>query len=543
MFGGIVAIEKLFGYPGIGLLILTAAQGRTSRCSRRRARHRRHLPRGHAARRPAHAVLNPRIRLGSADVSDKLPTMPARRPPPAAHDAVAPATSPDRAPGALRLLLRSKTFVVGASCRLLGRLRDLRRAIAPHDPIDDDPAQRARVAAADHRSASTGSAATSSRASSSARASIMIVAPAATLIGSSSAPCSGSSRLLPRRWSTTSSAASSTPSSRSRCHPASPCYALVAALGTRLTLALIVVSASSSRRSSRGPSAPPCSPSASSTTSRRRGCAASAPPYIMFAEILPNVTGPIIVEVTVRLGYAVFTVATLGFLGFGLAAALARLGPADRRALRRSSRSPGGPCCSRRSRSRSLVVAINLIADALSRCSSDERRERRSASAAALELRDLDVVYRVRGGDREVLRGVSLRSSRASPTGSSASPAAASRPSRSRSCATCRATARRGGHGRGRRPRRPRTLGRRRAAPAIARDAVSMVYQNPGTALNPSLRVGGRSRRSSRCAAASRGDGRDARARDAPRRCGSPTRTRCCAAIRTSSPAACSSAS
>ncbi|MGH3034317.1 MAG: ABC transporter permease [Gaiellaceae bacterium] len=40
-------------------------------------------------------------------------------------------------------------------------------------------------------------------------------------------------------------------------------------------------------------------------------------PYIMFAEILPNVMGPIIVEFTVRLGYAIFTVATLSFLGFG----------------------------------------------------------------------------------------------------------------------------------------------------------------------------------------------------------------------------------
>ena len=41
-------------------------------------------------------------------------------------------------------------------------------------------------------------------------------------------------------------------------------------------------------------------------------------PYIMFAEILPNVTAPILVEFTVRLGYAVFTVATLSFLGFGV---------------------------------------------------------------------------------------------------------------------------------------------------------------------------------------------------------------------------------
>jgi peptide/nickel transport system permease protein len=41
-------------------------------------------------------------------------------------------------------------------------------------------------------------------------------------------------------------------------------------------------------------------------------------PYIMFVEILPNVTGPIIVEATVRLGYAIFTIAGLTFLGFGV---------------------------------------------------------------------------------------------------------------------------------------------------------------------------------------------------------------------------------
>ena len=42
------------------------------------------------------------------------------------------------------------------------------------------------------------------------------------------------------------------------------------------------------------------------------------PPYILFAEILPNVMGPVMVEFTVRLGYAIFTVATLSFLGFGI---------------------------------------------------------------------------------------------------------------------------------------------------------------------------------------------------------------------------------
>ena len=40
--------------------------------------------------------------------------------------------------------------------------------------------------------------------------------------------------------------------------------------------------------------------------------------HIMFREILPNITPPILVEVTVRLGYAIFTVASLSFLGFGI---------------------------------------------------------------------------------------------------------------------------------------------------------------------------------------------------------------------------------
>jgi peptide/nickel transport system permease protein len=40
--------------------------------------------------------------------------------------------------------------------------------------------------------------------------------------------------------------------------------------------------------------------------------------YIMFVEILPNIMAPIMVEFTVRLGYAVFTLVTLSFLGFGL---------------------------------------------------------------------------------------------------------------------------------------------------------------------------------------------------------------------------------
>jgi peptide/nickel transport system permease protein len=37
--------------------------------------------------------------------------------------------------------------------------------------------------------------------------------------------------------------------------------------------------------------------------------------YIMFVEILPNARGPILVDAMLRVGYAIFSIATLGFLG------------------------------------------------------------------------------------------------------------------------------------------------------------------------------------------------------------------------------------
>lgn len=42
------------------------------------------------------------------------------------------------------------------------------------------------------------------------------------------------------------------------------------------------------------------------------------PLYIMFLEILPNARGPIIIDSMLRVGYAIFAIGTLGFLGLGL---------------------------------------------------------------------------------------------------------------------------------------------------------------------------------------------------------------------------------
>lgn len=42
------------------------------------------------------------------------------------------------------------------------------------------------------------------------------------------------------------------------------------------------------------------------------------PFYIMFVEILPNASGPILIDAMLRIGYAVFAIGTLGYLGLGL---------------------------------------------------------------------------------------------------------------------------------------------------------------------------------------------------------------------------------
>jgi len=110
-------------------------------------------------------------------------------------------------------------------------------------------------------------------------------------------------------------------------------------------------------------------------------------------------------------------------------------------------------------------------------------------AANALELRDLDVVYRVRGRDRQVLRGITLSVGRGEAyglvgeSGCGKSTAA---------LAIVQYLPRNG------RVRNGQILIDDRDVLSLSRgqllrlraDAVSMVYQNPSTALNPSLRIG-----------------------------------------------------
>ncbi len=88
--------------------------------------------------------------------------------------------------------------------------------------------------------------------------------------------------------------------------------------------------------------------------------------FVMAREILPNITQPIIVEGTVRLGYAVFTAATLSFLGFGLAPPSPDWGltiSTQRVFLQIAPWTVLFPAVALAS----LVVAVNLITDGLGR--------------------------------------------------------------------------------------------------------------------------------------------------------------------------------
>ncbi len=163
------------------------------------------------------------------------------------------------------------------------------------------------------------------------------------------------------------------------------------------------------------------------------------------------------------------------------------------------------------------------------------------ATAAALALRDLEIVYRVRGRDREVVRGISLTVEEKasyglvgeSGCGKSTVAHAIVRylPRNGRVTAGTLEVAGRD------------VLGLRGEQLRLyRRDVVSMVYQNPGSALNPSLRVGRQVEEVFTLRDARRSEARE-RAVARSGRSSSPTRSRCSGATRTSSPAGCSSAS
>ena len=91
--------------------------------------------------------------------------------------------------------------------------------------------------------------------------------------------------------------------------------------------------------------------------------------YIMTREIFPNVTSVLVVEFTVRVGYAIFTVATLAFLGLvaDITAADWGLDVANNYRLIQSEQ--WWPALFPALAIASLVIAVNLIADSIDQVS------------------------------------------------------------------------------------------------------------------------------------------------------------------------------
>lgn len=88
------------------------------------------------------------------------------------------------------------------------------------------------------------------------------------------------------------------------------------------------------------------------------------PLFIMFAEILPNARGPIIIDAMLRVGYAIFSIGTLGFLGLGLPPPTPDWGGMISEARKYIWTSPLNVLWPAIAIS-SLVVGLNLFADGL----------------------------------------------------------------------------------------------------------------------------------------------------------------------------------
>jgi peptide/nickel transport system permease protein len=88
------------------------------------------------------------------------------------------------------------------------------------------------------------------------------------------------------------------------------------------------------------------------------------PFYIMFKEILPNAWGPIMVDAMLRVGYAVFAIGTLGFLGLGLPPPTPDWGSMVARGRKFIWLNPWAVLWPSLAIS-SLVVGLNLFADGL----------------------------------------------------------------------------------------------------------------------------------------------------------------------------------
>jgi peptide/nickel transport system permease protein len=87
--------------------------------------------------------------------------------------------------------------------------------------------------------------------------------------------------------------------------------------------------------------------------------------FIMFREILPNARGPLLVDAMLRVGYAIFAIGTLGFLGIGLPPPDPDWGNMVNEARRNIFANPLAVIWPALAIS-TLVIGLNLFADGLS---------------------------------------------------------------------------------------------------------------------------------------------------------------------------------
>jgi peptide/nickel transport system permease protein len=87
--------------------------------------------------------------------------------------------------------------------------------------------------------------------------------------------------------------------------------------------------------------------------------------FILSREIFPNVLGPTVVEMTVRFGYAIFTVATLSFLGVGLQPPSPDWGLTVAEEYNNMISGVWWPTLFPALAIASVVIAVNLVADSL----------------------------------------------------------------------------------------------------------------------------------------------------------------------------------
>ncbi len=98
------------------------------------------------------------------------------------------------------------------------------------------------------------------------------------------------------------------------------------------------------------------------TSARLRG---ESGVFVMTREILPNITGVVVVELTVRIGYAVFTIATLSFLGAGIPPPSPDWGLTISENYQFIQAGQWWPTLFPALAIVSLVIAINLVADSI----------------------------------------------------------------------------------------------------------------------------------------------------------------------------------